>query len=287
MAVDFCGIELASPIVNASGTWDPIAARLAFGDDAFTRFPFAAHVTKTITLETRQGNPPPRLWELPAGLINSIGLPNKGIDRWLSEDLPVLTELPVPLIVNVMGFNSDELAQLVSRVSDETPAVAIELNVSCPNVETGLIVGSDPEECSRTVEAVRARTSLPLIVKITPNSTDPAAVASAAVEAGADAIALINTLKGLALVPGSDEPWLGGGTGGVSGPAVRHIALAQVAAVREAVAVPIVGMGGVSSGVHAANLRRVGATLVAVGTESFRDPLAGARIGRELESLLT
>lgn len=287
MSVDFCGVELEHPIVNASGTWDPIAARLAFGDAAFSRFPFAAHVTKTITVETRQGNPPPRLWELPAGLINSIGLPNKGIDRWLSDDLPILSELPVPLIVNVMGFTTDELARLVSDVSEKTPAVAIELNVSCPNVETGLIVGSDPGECSRTVEAVRGYTELPLIVKITPNATDPAAVAAAAVDAGADAISLINTLKGLALVPGSDRRWLGGGTGGVSGPAVRHIALAQVASVREAVSVPIVGMGGVSSGDHAANLLRVGSTLVAVGTESFRDPTAGSRIAAELASILT
>jgi dihydroorotate dehydrogenase (NAD+) catalytic subunit len=287
VSLDFCGVALDHPIVNASGTWDPIAARLAFGDAAFTDFPFAAHVTKTITLETRQGNPPPRLWELPAGLINSIGLPNKGIERWLREDLPILSELPVPLIVNVMGFTSDELARLVSEVSEKTPAVAIELNVSCPNVETGLIVGSDPTECSRTVEAVRGRTELPLIVKITPNSTDPAAVAVAAVEAGADAISLINTLKGLALVPGSAEPWLGGGTGGVSGPAVRHIALAQVASVRQAVSVPIVGMGGVSTGIHAANLIRVGSTLVAVGTESFRDPLAGSRIAAELASIVT
>jgi len=206
MSVDFCGVQLEHAFVNASGTWDPIAARKAFGLAAFDRFPFSAHVTKTITVMPRQGNSAPRIWELPAGMINSIGLPNKGIDRWLDEDLPQLAELPVPLIVNVMGFSSSELEILVGRVGAETPAVAIELNVSCPNVETGTIVGSDPVECARVVEAVRPLTSLPLIVKLTPNATDPAAVAVAAVEAGADAISMINTLRGIAFDPVTGEP---------------------------------------------------------------------------------
>lgn len=272
--VDFCGFQLDHPLVNASGTWDPIAARLAFGETAFTDFPFAAHVTKTITMAPREGNPAPRLWEHASGLINSIGLPNKGIDGWLAEDLPELSRLPVPLIVNVMGFTPAELANLVERVSNETPAVAVELNVSCPNVETGTIVGSDPAACESTVSAVRGLTDLPLIVKLTPNATDPAEVARAAEAAGADSVSLINTLRGLAFDPRSGRPWLGGGTGGVSGPAVRNIALSQVASVRDAIELPIIGMGGVSSGADADDMIRAGATLVAVGTASFRDPLA-------------
>jgi len=278
MSIEFCGIQLAHRLVNASGTWDPIAARAAFGEAAFSEFPFAAHVTKTLTVQPRTGNPAPRLWELPAGLMNSIGLPNKGIDRWIEEDMPVLADLPVPLIVNVMGATSKDLELLVNRTTSETPAVAIELNVSCPNVKSGLMIGADPDECSRVVTAVRARTALPLIVKITPNATDPAAVASAAVGAGADAISMINTLKGLAFNPSTGEPWLGGTTGGVSGPGIRNVALAQVASVRAAVAVPIIGMGGVSSGPDADNMRRAGADLVAIGTASFRDPRAADQI---------
>jgi dihydroorotate dehydrogenase (NAD+) catalytic subunit len=278
MAIDFCGIQLEHRLVNASGTWDPIAALAAFGEAAFSDFPFAAHVTKTITVQPRLGNPAPRLWELPAGLMNSIGLPNKGIDRWIEEDLPVLADLPVPLIVNVMGATSEDLELLVNRTTSDTPAVAIELNVSCPNVKSGLMIGADPDECSRVVAAVRARTDLPLIVKITPNATDPAAVAAAAVGAGADAISMINTLKGLAFNPSTGEPWLGGITGGVSGPGIRNVALAQVASVRAAVAVPIIGMGGVSTGPDADNMRRAGADLIAIGTASFRDPRAADQI---------
>lgn len=285
MSVDFCGVHLEHAFVNASGTWDPIAARKAFGQAAFDRFPFSAHVTKTITVMPRQGNLAPRIWELPAGMINSIGLPNKGIDRWLDEDLPQLAELPVPLIVNVMGFSSSELEILVGRVGAETPAVAIELNVSCPNVETGTIVGSDPVECARIVEAVRPLTSLPLIVKLTPNATDPAAVAVAAVEAGADAISMINTLRGIAFDPATGEPWLGGGTGGVSGPGVKAIALAQIASVREAIKAPIVGIGGVSTGRDAADMFQAGADLVGIGTASFRDPLAADAIRSEYSNL--
>jgi dihydroorotate dehydrogenase (NAD+) catalytic subunit len=154
--------------------------------------------------------------------------------------------------------------------------------VSCPNVETGLIMGADPQELSRLLERVRPLTEKPLIVKLTPNVSDVAAVARAARDAGASALSLINTLRGMALDPDSGEPWLGGTTGGASGPAVRAIALAQVHAVREAVELPIIGMGGVQRGRDAADLIRAGADLVAVGTESFRDPAAGSRVAAEL-----
>ncbi len=188
MTTRFCGLELEHPIVNGSGTFDAIAALRAFGDELLERFPFDLFVSKSITVEPRQGNPPPRLWETPAGLINSIGLPNKGLRGFLAEDLPELAELPVPLCVSVMGFSRDELATLVEAVAARDEVSLLELNFSCPNVETGLIMGADPSETARSVERVRALTSKPLIVKLTPNATDPAAVAVAAQNAGADAV---------------------------------------------------------------------------------------------------
>jgi len=284
---EFCGIDLPHPIVNGSGTFDAIAARRAFGDALLEDFPFAAFVSKTVTLEPRQGNPPPRLWELVGGMINSIGLPNKGLEGYIEHDLPLLAELPVPLIVNVMGFTRAEVARLVKAFAERDEVAALELNVSCPNVETGLIMGADPGETGALVDAVRPLTGKPIIVKLTPNCTSPADVAAAAEAHGADAVSLVNTLRGLAFHPRrAGIPWLGGGTGGVSGPAVRAVALAQVSDVRARVSVPIVGMGGVQSGRHAHDLLQAGADLVAVGTESFRDPLAGGRIAGELAEIL-
>jgi len=286
LTVDFCGLELAHPIINGSGTFDAIAAHRAFGDELLERFPFAAFVSKTVTVEPRHGNPPPRLWEVAGGLINSIGLPNKGLGGYLEHDLPILATLPVPLIVNVMGFSRDEVAALVETFAERSEVSAIELNVSCPNVETGLVMGADPGETAKLVRRVRPMTAKPLIVKLTPNAGDPPAVAKAAEEAGADAVSLINTLRGMALDPKTGMPWLGGVTGGVSGPAVRAIALAQVYAVAQAVEIPIVGMGGVQSGRDARDLMLAGAAVVAVGTESFRDPAAGLRVTSELTELL-
>ena len=283
--IELCGIPLRGPILNGSGTFDAIAARRAFGDALLERFPFHAFVSKTITLAPREGNPPPRLWETPAGLINSIGLPNKGLDGFLESDLPELARLPVPLVVSVMGFSREELAELAAAAGERDEVAMLELNVSCPNVETGLIMGADPSETALAVERVRSRTSKPLIVKLTPNATDPAAVAAAAQEAGADAVSLVNTLKGMALHPKTGEPWLGGRVGGVSGPAIRAIALEQVAAVASTVEIPVIGMGGISTGRHAADFLAAGATVVAIGTESFRDPAAGHRIAAELDAL--
>ncbi len=168
----------------------------------------------------------------------------------------------------------------MTAFGEREEVAALELNVSCPNVETGTIMGADPGELTRLLDRVRPLTAKPLIVKLTPNVTDVAEPARAAEAAGADAISLINTIRGMALDPRTGRPWLGGVTGGTSGPAVRAIALAQVHAARQAVALPIVAMGGVQAGRHAAELRSVGADLVAVGTESFRDPAAGTRIAR-------
>jgi dihydroorotate dehydrogenase (NAD+) catalytic subunit len=286
VTVSFCGLQLRHPVVNGSGTFDAIAARRVFGDALLERFPFAAFVSKTITVEPRDGNPPPRLYETAAGMINSIGLPNKGLRGYLEQDLPELARLPVPLVTNVMGATADELCVLVEALDDRDEVDALELNVSCPNVRTGLDIGADPAELSAVLAQVRPRTRKPLIVKLTPNTADVALVAQAAQEAGADAVSLINTLRAYAPHPRRPgTPWLGAGTGGLSGPAIRAVALAQVRAVAQRVSIPVVGMGGVQTGAHAAQLLEAGATLVAVGTESFRDAAAGTRISRELDDL--
>jgi dihydroorotate dehydrogenase (NAD+) catalytic subunit len=303
VSVPFCGLELAHPIINGSGTFDAIAAGSVFADGLRGEFPFSAYVSKTITLKPRDGNPAPRLWESAAGLINSIGLPNRGLDGYLAEDLPRLQgmtcspagggqALPVPVITNVMGSTSEEFSLLVEACDARQEISALELNVSCPNVKTGLDIGADPRQLEEVVSAVRGLTRKPLIVKLTPNTADVAACAEGAQRGGADAVSLINTLRAMALEPrdrvgrsGGRRAWLGGSTGGLSGPAIRAIALAQVAAVAEHVTIPVVGMGGVQSGAHAADLIDVGATLVAVGTESFREPGAGSRIARELDGI--
>ncbi len=280
--LDFCGIELAHPVINASGTYDAIAARKVFGNDLLEDFPFAAFVSKTITPEPRIGNAPQRIWETPAGMINSIGLPNKGLDGFLREDLPRLAELPVPLIVSVMGISQEEFVRLVKAVGEREEVAAIELNVSCPNVHSGLIVGEQPTETAALLEALRPLTPKPLIVKLTPNVADPAAIAVAAEEGGADAVSLINTVKATAIDPASGDPALAAGHGGLSGPAVRPIALQQLRAVAAAISLPSIGMGGISSGADAGEFLAAGAQLVAVGTENFRDPGAGSRVVAEL-----
>ena len=282
ISTDLCGIPLRHPVINGSGTFDAIAARRAFGERLLDEFPFSAFVSKTITPEPRAGNPPPRLWETPSGLINSIGLPNKGLDGFLADDLPRLGEFPVPLVVSVMGTSHDEFTRLVEGVADRDEVAALELNVSCPNVKSGLIVGESPEEARSLLRRLRSLTEKPLLVKLTPNVADPVPVAIAAEEGGADAVSLINTLRASATAPGSRNPWLGGGTGGLSGPAVRAVALAQIDAVGAAVSIPVVAMGGISTGRDAAEMLGAGAKVVAVGTENFRDPAAGSRIAAEL-----
>jgi dihydroorotate dehydrogenase (NAD+) catalytic subunit len=300
MSVSFCGLRLAHPIINGSGTFDAIAARRVFGEELIRAFPFSAYVSKTITLRPREGNPPPRLWEPAGGLINSIGLPNKGLAGYLAHDLPELARLtadvgehlrrdPPPLITNVMGSSADDFAELVEACHDRSEIAAIELNVSCPNVETGLDIGADPRALQHVVQRARERTAKPLIVKLTPNTADVPSCAQAAQDGGADAVSLINTLRAMAIAPAApgrrSEPWLGGRTGGLSGPSIRAVALAQVAAVAERVTIPVVGMGGVQCARHARELLDVGAALVAVGTESFRDPGVGAAIAHDLSLL--
>jgi dihydroorotate dehydrogenase (NAD+) catalytic subunit len=286
LSVEIAGLRLKHPVLNGSGTFDAIAARRAFGPAVGDRFPFSAFVSKTITPEPRAGNPPPRLFETPAGMINSIGLPNKGVEGFLASDLDALAELPVPLLVSVMGTSHAQFTRLVEAVATREEVDGLELNVSCPNVESGLIVGEEPEETLRLLRDLRGLTGKPLIVKLTPNVADPAAVAAAAEQGGADAVSLINTLKATAIDPEAARPWLGAGRGGLSGPAVRAIAVEQVRSVAAAVEVPVIGMGGIESGADALAFIAAGASAVAVGTANFRDPLAGERVRLELESEL-
>ena len=249
MSVDasFCGIELAHPIVNASGTFDAIAARRAFGDEVLDRFPFSAYVSKTITPAPRAGNPPPRLWEEPAGMVNSIGLPNKGLDGFL--ELGPAAARRAPGAADRLG-DGHERRGVRSRWSQRSPSArgrgarAQRLLPERPlrpdrRRAAGGDLGADG--------ALRPLTAKPLIVKLTPNVAEPAAIALAAEQGGADAVSLINTIKAAPTLT-DGTPWLGAGSGGLSGPAVRSIALKQVADVVSAVEIPVVGMGGVERG---------------------------------------
>jgi dihydroorotate dehydrogenase (NAD+) catalytic subunit len=246
----------------------------------------AALVTKTITPLPREGNAPPRLAESPSGLLNSIGLANPGVDAFVAT-LPSLVALGRPLVVSIGGFSVDDYVRL-ARALDETDApVALELNVSCPNVETGCSsIGSDPVETANVVRACRAVTPRPLWVKLSPNVADVSLIARAAAGEGADALVCVNTLRGLAIEPWSGSPLLGAATGGLSGPALKPVALAAVWTCASSCALPIIGAGGVLRGRDALDLLDAGASAVQVGTALFRDPAAARHVRLELAELV-
>lgn len=286
LSTEFCGIQLDGPVLNGSGTFDALAARRVFGEPLIENFPFSAFVSKTITGPPRAGNPPHRLWETPSGMINSIGLPNPGLAQFVGGDLLELVKLPVPLIVSVMADSAAGFAELVEAVAAVEGVAAIELNVSCPNVHSGLIVGEQPAETEALMLALRELCDLPIVVKLTPNVANPAEIARGAESGGADAVSLINTVKAAGIDPNHSRTWLGVGAGGLSGPAIRPIALAQVRAVAAAVSLPVVGMGGVVDGESALEFILAGARVVAVGTENFRDPAAGLAVRDGLAAAL-
>jgi dihydroorotate dehydrogenase (NAD+) catalytic subunit len=255
-------------LLNASGCLDALTApEVARSLDAF--------VTKTITPEPREGNPPVRIAETESGMLNSIGLANPGRERFLEVNLPRLRELGVPLWISVGGFSAGDYAETCAALED---VEAIELNLSCPNVDEA------PEGAAEIVAACRAATRLPLYAKLSPAAWDIAEVARAVEAAGADGLSLVNTLRGLALDERTLRPILGRGTGGYSGPALKPVALAAVYACSAAVDLPLVGMGGVTTGLDAIELIAAGASAVALGTILFSDPDAPVRIRSELDA---
>lgn len=283
MEVELCGLKLKHPVLNCSGTFDVPSAVKTFGHSVLESFPFSCFVSKTITVDPRIGNPPPRIVEAPYGLINSIGLPNRGIEGFIASDLPRLAELPVPLVVSVAGFSDDEFVQLVRETSEQTDVDALELNISCPNVKSGCVYGVDPDDTERLLTALRDITEKPLIVKLTPQAGDIASIGTAAERGGADALSLINTVP--TPITTDTQKAEGEGSGGLSGPAIKQTALASVRAVSDAVRIPLIGMGGISTGNDAYEFLKLGCACVAVGTENFRDPLAAHRITKELQEI--
>jgi dihydroorotate dehydrogenase (NAD+) catalytic subunit len=257
------------PILNASGCLDALAAAdVARQLDAF--------VTKTVTPLPREGNPPPRFAETEAGMLNSIGLQNPGIDAFVRDHLPRLLELDVPVWVSVGGFSAADYSLTCERLDGIPEVTAIELNLSCPNVEEA------PETAAELVAAARTATTKPLCAKLSPATWDVAESARAVEASGADGLSLVNTIRGLALDPVRREPLLARGPGGYSGPALRPIALACIAVCSAAVGLPIVGMGGISTGADVLDFAAVGASSVALGTVLFSDPWAPSRIRAEL-----
>jgi dihydroorotate dehydrogenase (NAD+) catalytic subunit len=258
-------------LLNASGCLDALVAPdVARALDAF--------VTKTVTPLPRDGNTPVRIAETDVGMLNSIGLANPGIDRFLTRNLPRLEQLGVPLWVSVGGFETDDYAEICSRLDDYASVSAIELNVSCPNVEATV------ESAAQIVAAARLATRKPLWAKLSPAVPDVGEVAKAAQASGADGLSLVNTIRGLKLDERTLRPALGPGHGGLSGPALKPIALAAVATCYRATGLPIVGMGGIRTGLDALEFVAAGARHVAVGTTLFADPDAPARIRIELHA---
>ena len=279
LAVAIGPLKLQNPILTASGTFGYGEEYAPFVD--LNRL--GGIVVKGISLLPRLGNPPPRIMETPSGMLNAVGLQNVGVEAFIRDKLPYLRRLEPPLIVNVAGESVEDFRELVKRIGDQEGVAAIELNVSCPNVAGGLDFAVDPALTYRVVKAAREATRLPIIPKLSPNVTDIRAIARAAADAGADALSLINTLVGMAIDVHTRRPKLANTTGGLSGPAIRPVAVRMVWQAAQAVALPIIGIGGIASGEDAAEFLIAGATAVAVGTASFVDPASAARVVDGLE----
>lgn len=287
LGVDLAGIHLVNPMMTASGTSGFGPEHAEFID----LNQLGAFVTKAVSLEERKGNPPERIVETPAGMLNAIGLANVGLERFLAEKVPFLETLETPVIVNVVGHSVEDFVTVCRRLDGVGCVAALELNVSCPNVADGLEFGTDPGRLHHLVSAARTAVArAKLIVKLSPNVTDAAATARAAVDAGADALSAINTLVGMAVNVDTWKPMLANRTGGLSGPAIKPVALAMVHRVYTQVArdagVPIIGMGGVADWRDAVEFLLAGATAVAVGTALFVDPEAPIKIADGLRHYL-
>lgn len=283
MAVKLGKMHLQNPIVLASGTF-------GYGreyEDFIDISNIGALVVKGTTLEKRNGNPPPRIVETPAGMLNAIGLENPGIEVFLNEHLPYLRERGVAVIANIAGNTVEEYAAIASLIERQTGIVGIELNISCPNVKKGgLQFGTDPEMVYQVVDAVKGETSLPVIPKLSPNVTDIVEIAKAAEAGGADALSMINTLMGMAVDIEKRKPVLGNIFGGLSGPAIKPVALRMVYQVYREVNLPIIGGGGIMNYIDALEFIMVGATAVSIGTANFISPCIARDILEDLKGYL-
>lgn len=275
LAVNIAGIKMKNPVLTASGTY-------GFGveyQDFFDIQKLGAIVVKGTTLADRQGNPPPRMAEAPQGMLNAVGLQNKGADYLIAEYLPKLAKLDLPIIVNVNGTDIADYCALVERLRGQKAIAGLELNISCPNVKKGgMLFGTDPLMAAELTKEVKKVADKPLIVKLSPNVTDIAAIARVVEDAGADAVSLINTVLGMAIDVETRRPKLSTTTGGLSGPAVKPIAVRMVWQVAKAVKIPIIGMGGIASAADALEFILAGASAVSVGTANFIDPLITLKI---------
>lgn len=276
-------MRLRNPVIAASGTF---AYGVEFAEVTDLEA-IGGFVVKGISRRPMEGNPPPRIWEAEAGMINSIGLQNIGVEAFVRDKIPALRRIRTPYFVNVFGYATEDYAEVVRMLEDHEGPSGYELNVSCPNTRHGgMFFSSDPGLLAGVVSAVRAVTQRPVIVKLSPNVAAIAPLAKAAVEAGADALSLVNTFLSLAVDARARRPRIGAGFGGLSGPAIKPIALRMVYEAAQAVRVPVIGLGGIASGEDAAEFLVAGAQAVEVGTANFWDPGAAARIARELDTFL-
>jgi len=277
------GLLLANPVMTASGTF-------GYGTEynhVFDIQKLGAIVCKGTTLEPRDGNPQPRLAETSSGLLNSIGLQNIGVNALIEEKAPLWASWQVPVIVNIAGETIDEYAKIANKLDGVAGISAIEINISCPNIKAGgAEFGANPESAARVTAAVKAATSLPVLVKLTPNTSAIAKVAIAVAEAGADAISLINTLKGMVIDITKRRPLLGSITGGLSGPAIKPVALYMVYEVAGAVELPIIGCGGITTAIDAIEFIMAGASAIQVGTASFTNPRAPLDVLEGIEQFM-
>lgn len=275
MRVRIGALELRNPVMTASGTF---GSGREYGD-FFDLSRLGAVVTKGVSLEPWEGNDSPRIAETPSGMLNSIGLQNPGADAFCARDLPWLAAQDVPVVVNLVGHSVAEYRAVAERLDVEPAISAFELNISCPNVDAGgMAFGTSCPAASEVVRAVRAATTKTLIVKLSPNVTDIAEIARAAEAEGADAVSLINTLLGMVIDTRTFTPALARGVGGLSGPAIRPVAVRMVWQVARALSVPVIGMGGIMCAEDAAEFMLAGATAVAVGTASFVEPTAAVAV---------
>jgi dihydroorotate dehydrogenase (NAD+) catalytic subunit len=283
LAVDIAGIKMKNPVLTASGTF---ASGREYSE-LIDVGKLGAIVVKGVTLKEKKGNPPPRICETPSGILNSIGLQNKGVNYFVEEELPFLRKQRIPVIVNVAGSTIEEYLGVIERINGVHGISGIELNISCPNIkEGGMVFGSDPKMARKIVKEAKSVAEVPLIVKLTPNVMDICEIASVVVEAGADALSLINSVLGMAIDIRTFRPRLATTLGGLSGPAIKPIALRMVWDVARTVDVPIIGMGGISCLEDALEFFLAGATAVAVGTSNFINPKVTTEIIDGLENFL-